>query len=181
MLTECTSAEQVMELARANARRVHAQRVIPKPQPVKVEIVSDPIENTAIKIRFVPNLGFAHCWVRAFPWPVKQEVIPAHIKNRVALIQKIVCEEMNVSLGDVLSQRRTALPVMARQVGMYLAKKMTPYSLPEIGRRFGGRDHTTVLHAVRRVTGKRADDPSVNELVSALEKKLQVAMGERAW
>ncbi|MCY1364946.1 Chromosomal replication initiator protein DnaA [compost metagenome] len=57
----------------------------------------------------------------------------------------------NVSKQDLLSNRRTRTIVKPRQVAMYLAKMLTPRSLPEIGRRFGGRDHTTVLHAVRKI------------------------------
>ena len=64
-------------------------------------------------------------------------------------IQRVVARQYNVSRSDLLSSRRTANVVRPRQVAMYLAKTLTLRSLPEIGRRFGGRDHTTVLHAVR--------------------------------
>ena len=66
-------------------------------------------------------------------------------------IQRIVARQYNVSRADLLSSRRTANVVRPRQVAMYLAKTLTLRSLPEIGRRFGGRDHTTVLHAVRKI------------------------------
>ena len=62
-------------------------------------------------------------------------------------IQRVVARQYNVSRSDLLSSRRTANVVRPRQVAMYLAKTLTLRSLPEIGRRFGGRDHTTVLHA----------------------------------
>jgi chromosomal replication initiation ATPase DnaA len=68
----------------------------------------------------------------------------------VESIMKIVCLHFGVSRIDVLSDRRTADIVRPRQIAMYLAKRLTLRSLPEIGRRFGGRDHTTVLHAVRK-------------------------------
>ena len=68
-------------------------------------------------------------------------------------IQRIVARQYNVSRSDLLSSRRTANVVRPRQVAMYLAKTLTLRSLPEIGRRFGGRDHTTVLHAVRKIEG----------------------------
>jgi hypothetical protein len=70
-------------------------------------------------------------------------------------IQKAVCKHYDVTLIDMLSRRRTAIIVKPRQVAMFLGKKLTLHSLPQIGRRFGGRDHTTVLHAVR-VTPLRA-------------------------
>src|SRR5438270_6873284 len=66
-------------------------------------------------------------------------------------IQRVVARHYNVSRGDLLSSRRTANVVRPRQVAMYLAKTLTLRSLPEIGRRFGGRDHTTVLHAVCKI------------------------------
>lgn len=70
---------------------------------------------------------------------------------RIEEIQRIVARHYNVSKQDLLSSRRTRTIVKPRQVAMYLAKMLTPRSLPEIGRRFGGRDHTTVLHAVRKI------------------------------
>ena len=68
-------------------------------------------------------------------------------------IQRVVARQYNVSRADLLSSRRTANVVRPRQIAMYLAKTLTLRSLPEIGRRFGGRDHTTVLHAVRKIEG----------------------------
>jgi chromosomal replication initiator protein len=72
-----------------------------------------------------------------------------------------------------LSSRRTANVVRPRQVAMYLAKTMTLRSLPEIGRRFGGRDHTTVLHAVRKIEGLVGSDASLAEEVEILKRQLQ--------
>jgi hypothetical protein len=66
-------------------------------------------------------------------------------------IQKAVCKHYEVEMADILSPRRMAKIVRPRQVAMYLCKTLTPHSLPQIGRRFGGRDHTTVLHAVRKI------------------------------
>ena len=73
-------------------------------------------------------------------------------------IQKLVATHFNVSRADILSSRRTANVVRPRQIAMYLAKTMTLRSLPEIGRRFGGRDHTTVLHAVRKIEEMASND-----------------------
>ena len=73
-------------------------------------------------------------------------------------IQRVVARQYNVSRSDLLSSRRTANVVRPRQVAMYLAKTLTLRSLPEIGRRFGGRDHTTVLHAVRKIEALVAKD-----------------------
>ena len=74
---------------------------------------------------------------------------------------------------DMRSARRTANIVRPRQVAMYLAKTLTLRSLPEIGRRFGGRDHTTVLHAVRKITALVAKDVALCNEVEMLKHQLQ--------
>jgi chromosomal replication initiator protein len=88
-------------------------------------------------------------------------------------IQRIVARQYNVSRSDLLSSRRTANVVRPRQVAMYLAKTLTLRSLPEIGRRFGGRDHTTVLHAVRKIEGLVGTDMTLAEEIEILKRQLQ--------
>ncbi|MDQ2633402.1 MAG: chromosomal replication initiator protein DnaA [Pseudomonadota bacterium] len=85
---------------------------------------------------------------------------------RIEDIQRVVARHYNVSKTELLSNRRTRTIVKPRQIAMYLAKVMTPRSLPEIGRRFGGRDHTTVLHAVRKIEDLSGND---NTLAQELE------------
>lgn len=87
-------------------------------------------------------------------------------------IQKLVAARYNVSRSDILSERRTAAVVKPRQIAMYLSKSLTLRSLPEIGRRFGGRDHTTVLHAVRKIEKAIGDDRTLNEEVELLKRML---------
>ncbi len=88
-------------------------------------------------------------------------------------IQRVVARQYNVSRSDLLSSRRTANVVRPRQVAMYLAKTLTLRSLPEIGRRFGGRDHTTVLHAVRKIEGLVGNDMALAEEIEILKRQLQ--------
>lgn len=88
-------------------------------------------------------------------------------------IQKLVATRYNVSRADILSERRTAAVVKPRQIAMYLSKALTPRSLPEIGRRFGGRDHTTVLHAVRKIEKAISEDRSLHDEVDLLKRMLQ--------
>jgi chromosomal replication initiator protein len=88
-------------------------------------------------------------------------------------IQRVVARQYNVSRSDLLSSRRTANVVRPRQVAMYLAKTLTLRSLPEIGRRFGGRDHTTVLHAVRKIEALVNKDTALCEEVESLKRQLQ--------
>ena len=88
-------------------------------------------------------------------------------------IQRVVARQYNVSRSDLLSSRRTANVVRPRQVAMYLAKTLTLRSLPEIGRRFGGRDHTTVLHAVRKIEALMSKDVALSEEIESLKRQLQ--------
>ena len=89
---------------------------------------------------------------------------------RIEDIQRIVARHYNVSKSELLSNRRTRGIVKPRQVAMYLAKVLTPRSLPEIGRRFGGRDHTTVLHAVRKIEGISGSDEKMAQELELLKR-----------
>ncbi|MGA8170722.1 MAG: chromosomal replication initiator protein DnaA [Methylocystis sp.] len=93
-------------------------------------------------------------------------------KVKIDDIQKVVANHFNVSRADILSQRRTANVVRPRQIAMYLAKNLTLRSLPEIGRRFGGRDHTTVLHAVRKIEGLVSKDHNLAEEIELLKRMI---------
>ena len=79
----------------------------------------------------------------------------------------------NVSRSDILSERRTAAVVKPRQIAMYLSKVLTLRSLPEIGRRFGGRDHTTIMHGVRKIEELCAEDHGLAEDVQLLRRALE--------
>ncbi|MGD9739242.1 MAG: chromosomal replication initiator protein DnaA [Bauldia sp.] len=92
---------------------------------------------------------------------------------RIEDIQKAVSRHFNVSRPDLLSSRRTRTIVRPRQIAMYLSKVMTPRSLPEIGRRFGGRDHTTVLHAVRKIEELMAADRALGDEIELLRKLIE--------
>ncbi|MDR3488751.1 MAG: chromosomal replication initiator protein DnaA [Bradyrhizobium sp.] len=92
---------------------------------------------------------------------------------KIEEIQRLVAKHFNVSRDDILSARRTAGVVRPRQIAMYLAKVMTLRSLPEIGRRFGGRDHTTVLHAIRRMEELRAIEKPLDEDITGLRLMLE--------
>jgi len=99
-----------------------------------------------------------------------QGIEPRRIK--IEDILRIVSRHFGVSKGDLLSQRRHRSVVWPRQIGMYLAKQLTHRSLPEIGRRFGNRDHTTVLHAIRKIEGVIAGDVGLRDEIDELKKLL---------
>ncbi len=88
-------------------------------------------------------------------------------------IQKRVAQHFNIRTSDMHSARRARSVARPRQVAMYLAKQLTARSLPEIGRKFGGRDHTTVMHAVKKVDELREHDPSFAEDVELLRRMLE--------
>ena len=89
-------------------------------------------------------------------------------------IQKRVAEHFNIRVADMHSARRARAVARPRQVAMYLAKQLTSRSLPEIGRKFGGRDHTTVMHAVRRIDELMQNDSTLSEDVELLRRMLEV-------
>ncbi|HWJ93659.1 MAG TPA: helix-turn-helix domain-containing protein, partial [Telluria sp.] len=98
------------------------------------------------------------------------------VQNRqisVENIQKTVADFFNIKVADMYSKRRPANIARPRQIAMYLAKELTQKSLPEIGELFGGRDHTTVLHAVRKIAQDRAKSPEVNHELHVLEQTLK--------
>jgi chromosomal replication initiator protein len=110
-----------------------------------------------------------------FAETVIRDLVRAHEPRKVKIddIQKVVARFYKVSRADLLSSRRAQTVVRPRQVAMYLSKALTPRSLPEIGRRFGGRDHTTVLHAVRKIESLMAKDQTLVNDVDCLRRELE--------
>jgi chromosomal replication initiator protein len=121
-------------------------------------------------------------WANLFGRPITLEgaqevlhdILRAH-DRRVTIeeIQRKVAEHYNLRLTDMSSARRARNVARPRQVAMYLAKQLTSRSLPEIGRRFGNRDHTTVMHAVSRVAELMQADGSFAEDVELLRRMLE--------
>jgi chromosomal replication initiator protein len=97
-------------------------------------------------------------------------VEPRRIK--VEDILRIVSRHYAVPKAEILSDRRHRSVVRPRQVGMYLAKQLTSRSLPEIGRRFGNRDHTTVLHAIRKIDRELSGDQRLKDEIEELKRQL---------
>lgn len=115
--------------------------------------------------RVVANAQFTHR-------PISLELTKEALRDLIALqdklvtvenIQKTVAEFYKVRLADMVSKRRTRSIARPRQIAMALAKELTNHSLPEIGDAFGGRDHTTVIHACRKVKELREDNITIGE------------------
>jgi chromosomal replication initiator protein len=151
------------------------------PIPAKVmEFLAHKISANVRELEGALNRIVAHAQLvgRAITLEMTQEVLADLLRSserRITIdeIQKKVAEHFNVRVADMHSARRARQVARPRQVAMYLAKQLTPRSLPEIGRKFGGRDHTTVIHAVRKIEELSAYDAAFKEDVELLRRLLQ--------
>ncbi len=149
--------------------------------PVKVlEFLAHKITSNVRELEGALNRIVAHATLVGRPVALEstQEVLHDLLRandRRVTIeeIQKRVAEHFNVRVADMHSARRARAVARPRQVAMYLAKQLTSRSLPEIGRKFGGRDHTTVMHAVRKVEELKATDPAFAEDIELLRRMLE--------
>lgn len=111
------------------------------------------------------TLDFAH--------EVFKDLIKPHQQISIEHIQKGVAKAFNIKPADLCSERKFKYIALPRQVAMYLARKLTNSSFPDIGGKFGGKDHTTVLHAVRRIESKLLEDNSLKNTIESLEKTIR--------
>jgi chromosomal replication initiator protein len=104
---------------------------------------------------------------------LKEILSVSRVAVSIEAIQKTVADYYKIKVADMYSKRRPAAIALPRQIAMFLAKELTQKSLPEIGELFGGRDHTTVLHAVRKITELRTRDTQINHDLHVLEQALR--------
>ena len=149
-----------------DARTARLKKFFPRtPPPVKpaLQVV---VKNNCAALRIVEQQD-GRDWLIAATDVLDEQKFVISIRR----IQKTVAAFYNVSLLELRAQRRTQPVTFYRQIAMYLAKELTANSLPAIGRQFGGRDHTTVLHAWRKVAPMRADpdfDTQIRGLISLI-------------
>ena len=93
-------------------------------------------------------------------------------KVTIESIQKAVAEQFGLRLVEIKAKNNSRAIVYPRQIAMYLAKHLTEASLPEIGRQFGGKHHTTVLHSVDKIDGTRKTDKDLNRLINKMTEQL---------
>ncbi len=168
---------KILEARIAAAKLVHQTFEVPA---AVVAYVASVIRTNGRDLDGAVNRLLAHASLNGAPLRIEtaelaiRDLVRTPDPKRVKIedIQKLVATHFNVSRVDILSARRTASVVRPRQIAMYLSKLLTPRSLPEIGRRFGGRDHTTVLHAVRKITGLVTTDGSLSEEIELLKRML---------
>jgi chromosomal replication initiator protein len=148
--------------------------------PVVLEFLAKRIVTNVRELEGALNrvVAYASFVGRAITPEVAQDVLKDLLRaseRRVTIdeIQRRVAEFFNVRIGDMLSARRARSVARPRQIAMYLSKQLTTRSLPEIGRKFGGRDHTTVIHAVKKIEQLRGEDPALDEDVDLLRRMLE--------
>ena len=162
-----------------SARGAHDGGGMSIPQPV-LEFLAQRIVSNVRELEGALNrvIAYASFVGRPVSLEMAQDVLRDLLRaseRRVTIdeIQRRVAEYFNVKMGDMLSARRARSVARPRQIAMYLSKQLTTRSLPEIGRKFGGRDHTTVIHAVRKIEQLREEDPALDEDVDLLRRMLE--------
>ncbi len=177
MVADIHATTYELRLSILEAKAAAAQITVP---PRVLELLAHKIATNIRELEGALNRLLAHANLFGRPVTVDSahevlhDLLRAHEK-RVSIedIQKRVAEHYNIRLTDMSSARRARSVARPRQVAMYLAKHLTQRSLPEIGRRFGNRDHTTVMHAVSRVAELMSEDAAFAEDVSLLRKMLE--------
>jgi chromosomal replication initiator protein len=148
--------------------------------PKVLEFLAYKITSNVRELEGALNRVVAHATLvgRAITLESTQEVLADLLRandRRITIedIQKQVAQHFNIKMADMHSARRSRTIARPRQIAMYLAKKLTSRSLPEIGRKFGGKDHTTVMHAVRKIEELQQQDSSIAEDVTLLMRLLR--------
>jgi chromosomal replication initiation ATPase DnaA len=148
-------AAQHLERMRRFSDAALNQSIQPMPRAVPSEPPADPIPDAM--------LALAHDQFDRMKMPITQ----------VQAIQRAVLAHFpDVTMRDIKSARRTKNVVLPRQLAMYMVRKLTLLSLPAIGRRFGGRDHTTAIHAVNKIAGRIKVDPVLAAQAADIESSL---------
>ncbi|SFK01006.1 chromosomal replication initiator protein DnaA [Methylocapsa palsarum] len=168
---------KILEARIAAAKQMHPNFEVPASV---IGYVASAIQTNGRDLDGAVNRLLAHASLNGAPIGLEtaelaiRDLVRTHEPKRIKIedIQKLVASHFNVSRADILSARRTANVVRPRQIAMYLSKMLTLRSLPEIGRRFGGRDHTTVLHAVRKIETLATADGSLSEELELLKRML---------
>ncbi|HEY7643463.1 MAG TPA: chromosomal replication initiator protein DnaA [Hyphomicrobiales bacterium] len=167
-------------LKRRAAEKAEQERGFGIPEPV-IEYLSSQLTESGRELEGAITRIHAAFQLTAQPITVESaeqiigDLIRGKEPRRVKIddILRVVMKHFGVNRGDLLSSRRNRSIVRPRQIGMYLAKSLTARSLPEIGRRFGGRDHTTVLHAIRKIESLLSEDEGLKEELEILKRMLK--------
>jgi chromosomal replication initiator protein len=171
-----TTYELRLEILEAKAALIAEQVAIPEPV---LEFLARRITSNVRELEGALNRVVAQATLvgRAITLDLAQEILQDLLRTyerRVTIeeIQRRVAEHYGIRIADMHSARRARAVARPRQVAMYLAKQLTPRSLPEIGRKFGGRDHTTVMYAIRKIEDLRTTEPLLSDDIETLRRLL---------
>lgn len=172
---------KAVERSRAFRENIAAKAAELAERKTRLALTAVPIAALEAPLINTPAVQVVHSGAEVDPetvnWFVVLASAPRHADYpTIREIQVAVCKHYGVKLSELLSKRRTADIVGPRQVAMFLCKRLTPHSLPQVGRRFGGRDHTTVLHAVNKMKHLETRNPEIAEDIAILIKAIT---GER--
>jgi chromosomal replication initiator protein len=160
--------ERKARIARMEGRAFHKQAVAP------VEVISNVIELHAEPTEAQKMAAWTARQVAMQGWfKAAHDDGEDGLRPKLRVIKKVVAAKFNVRILDMESKRRTADVVFPRQLAAYLCKTMTLKSLPEIGREFGNRDHTTILHAARKFTALEANNPEIATMIRELKSEIE--------
>jgi len=160
---------------RLHARRERRERIAAKAVPDRPMVLRalSIVETPAPVI--VPKDTPEACTARQLKtwFSVEKDLGPVEtVRPTIEQIQRVICRHYDVRRNDLIGERRFGPIIRPRHIAIYLAKTLTLRSLPEVGRRFGGRDHTSILSAVRKIERLVAIDPDLNAEVEELKIKI---------
>lgn len=171
-----SSQELRSHYAAVKARRHAAEQGAEMRRRLPAVIAAEPLRAHVVTTR--PRAQLPALVMDIRPWealrPAGYVAPPAPPRITIHAVQRAAARHFGVTRDELISERRTMPLVRYRQVAMFLTKQLTGRSLPEIGRQFGNRDHTTVLHAVRKITELLRHDPKTRDAVAAIEARLGV-------
>jgi hypothetical protein len=164
-----TPSQQRAAAARRERERKIAAHAHPDSAIARPQAASPPPE--AVKA-WAERQKQIHAPIKTWFWIVDEVGPPLPLKLSIEEIQTAVERHCNVRRAELISARRSTAIVRPRQIAMFLSRHLTLHSLPVIGRKFGNRDHTTVLHAVRRIEALRSHDQKVADDLDAISRAL---------
>jgi chromosomal replication initiator protein len=160
---------------------IEGRRRAREPESLRLERGQHHVALAPIHVALTRVVAFASLTGRALSVDLAQDVLKdvfpqgESVQISIERIQELVCERFSVTHDELTGDRRSQNIVYPRQVAMYLSRELTDASLPKIGKEFGGRDHTTVIHATSKIARLIREDRSVYNLVQELTARVRQA------
>jgi chromosomal replication initiator protein len=158
---------------KAELDRLHISQEVAVYLASKFESNIRELEGSLTRLAALASLGQKPITIEFAKEALKDLLKDRTLQVTVEVVQKVVCEQFGIRLVDMKSAKRTKNLAFARQVAMYLSRKLAAASLPSIGDKFGKRDHSTVFHGIRMIEQRLEDDPGFQTLVAKLERVIE--------